>query len=1192
MKVRLCWGQLLKRISVCVAGLFSVQRSGECARTFAFEPLEPRLTLAGGLVEVGAQPSGSLSGKVVFAAAGHGWQWNSALNRWATDRGNLLSIVEDFGNQDQLTYYVDYLHRSGATVVPMRPVGRQLNEAVLDNDSPEVTFSGAWTNNTAGPRWYDEDYGAEVDPIKYRFASVNSQSETATATYAPNLPATGFYPVYTWVSHSPNRTNQLYKINHSGGTTEVRVDHRNVGNGWVYLGMYHFEAGRSNERGSVQISNRSSFGGSVVIADAIRFGNGMGDLPWNNSGIGNGNISGYPREDEGSILWAWRGVGQGTRFSTPQSIVGTSNVSAPLRFAAEMHAPAAPYGTSVYVSFHSNATTGNPATATARGAIGLISSSSPTPNQAALALFMGRQLNVDMRALNGNFEHDWSTRTNNTLSGGFGEISNSWAANRFDATIVEVGFHDNTLDAELLRDSKVRQQLGRSTYEATLEHLFTHFGTTSRPANVTVPSSPLDVRVTSTEAGSVSLRWNPGLQSTGGFSGVHGSPATGYRIYASTNGYGFDGGTYVPGGTTSVSLAGYDPDVAYFFKIVAENTGGQSHPSEVLAVTPNGGDRQVLIVNGFDRIDRSQNFKQPYAFGGTTTDRVWQRYGNSRDYMVPLQQAIQAARPGVRVDSTSNEAVINGSVELSQYQAVIWLLGTESVVDQTFSPNEQTRVNQFVSGGGHLLVTGSEVAFDLDLLNNGRTFFRNTLGASYVADSSSSYVATPIVGGIFAGMNSFSFSNGAAFSSLVGQTYNVASADVINPQAGAASALRYGASGGVAAIQKPGTQGRGNVVTFGFPIETIIEEQTRVQVIDRVLEFFEISPVVAVPPKVVDVIVASSSWSAAMIDAVDGQATGAGNGLGLSLVGADQLVNLLWTGIDRIYIRFDQNVETAFVPSNVTLRGTNVQDYLPGVQLTYGQAGANVGTIMLASPLGNDALLLTLFDSITGPDGQALDGEWVDVVSLVSGDGMAGGAFHFRIDSLPGDVNDNGGVNTADVLAVNAQRGQLTTDLATARFDINGNGGINTADVLAVNAQRGTILPVAPLPLSAVTQSLVLSTPLSTSGLLHDETAVSATQVFAARSVVSSMIAGDTLEEASRRFSQRVAIRERLEFAAIRKPTPSSPVAFLAARARATIPTPDAKSNSLLEGESSDAKLEGLAKASASQRSSLRRFRR
>jgi hypothetical protein len=98
------------------------------------EPLEPRLALAAGpgLVAVGSQPQGALTGRIVYAAAGHGWQWSDALGRYATDRGNLLALVEDFGNQDQLTFYADSLFRAGATVVPLRPVGRQPAEVVVD----------------------------------------------------------------------------------------------------------------------------------------------------------------------------------------------------------------------------------------------------------------------------------------------------------------------------------------------------------------------------------------------------------------------------------------------------------------------------------------------------------------------------------------------------------------------------------------------------------------------------------------------------------------------------------------------------------------------------------------------------------------------------------------------------------------------------------------------------------------------------------------------------------------------------------------------------------------------------------------------------------------------------------------------------------------------------------------------------
>ena len=301
----------------------------------AVEQLESRIALsvALGLVPVGSQPQGPLTGRVVYTSAGHGWQWKNTLERWATDRPNLLSMVEDFGNQDQMTLYAEYLFQAGATVVPMRPVGRQLNEVVVDNDSPDVVWSGSWSVNTAGPRWFDEDYGAVTDGAKYRFATVNATRETAAATYAPRIPQAGLYPVYAWASSSSNRTNQLYVINHTGGSTEVRVDHRKVGNGWVWLGSYQFDACRSPAQGSVKISNFSTAGGSVVIADAIRFGNGMGDVPWVNGGIGTGSLSGHPREDEGSLLWAWRSVGQSTTFSSPASVIGTSNVSAPLRMA-------------------------------------------------------------------------------------------------------------------------------------------------------------------------------------------------------------------------------------------------------------------------------------------------------------------------------------------------------------------------------------------------------------------------------------------------------------------------------------------------------------------------------------------------------------------------------------------------------------------------------------------------------------------------------------------------------------------------------------------------------------------------------------------------------------------------------------------------------------------------------------------
>ena len=286
------------------------------------------------------------------------------------------------------------------------------------------------------------------------------------------------------------------------------------------------------------------------------------------------------------------------RARTPSSVVGTSNVNAPLRMAAHMNS--SPYGTSVYIGFHSNAS----ANGTARGAVGLSHSTNPTPNQSSLATYTARQIDVDMRARNGQFDHNWQTRTYE-LPGSYGEITNTYAAGEFDATIIEVAFHDNVQDAELLRDPRVRDQLGRSVYEATLEY-FTNFGGTT---NVALPSAPTNVSTVSNASGEVTISWAAGPSSTGGYTGVYGGSATGFRIYASTNGYGFDGGTIVAGGATmSATLSGYDPTLPYYFKVVAVNAGGESKASEVATVLPSGGAKHVLIVSGFDRHVRSANF--------------------------------------------------------------------------------------------------------------------------------------------------------------------------------------------------------------------------------------------------------------------------------------------------------------------------------------------------------------------------------------------------------------------------------------------------------------------------------------------------------------------------------------------------------------------------------------------------------
>jgi hypothetical protein len=777
-------------------------------RRLRFEPLEPRIALAAaGLVAVGAQPEGNFSNKIFYLHPGHGYE--NQDGSWNFQRSEVAGteMIEDLGTYDQMTFLADYLFRAGATIAPLRPIGHQTNEVVLDNDSPGVTFVGpGWTNSTS-----TVFYGNSGD-LPYKYVNV-SATETAYARYRPTIPQAGFYPVYAWTRPGSDRaTDQLYRVNHTGGITEVTINHRRVGNGLIYLGTYYFSAGTD---GYVDISNRSTSAGSVVIADMIRFGNGIGE-------------SGLPIEDEAGLYWIERMAAPPYAQGISSAEYGTSVVTAGPKYAEFMNREAdGVLSDRVFLSYHSNA-----AGTTARGVLALHNTShgGTTPNQVFYAQTLADEINFDLVAQNAQWDPDWAHRSNRLYENpdfNYGEINNAYINNEFDATIVEVAFHDNTLDTQLMREANVRDAVGRATYQGMIKYFRAIDGNTTLATELPPPVT--GVRAITNASGSVTISWVPPVATA-----QAGGAPTSYRIYASTNGYGFDGGTAVAGGaTTSVTLNGYDPSIAYYFKVVAVNEGGESHGSEVVTVLPTGGRKQVLIVNGFDRLDRSMNPREarPQADANGLVDRVRPRESNSRDYTAQVMAAIQTAAPGTHVNSTSNEAVISGAVNLTDYATVVWILGEESTANDTFDAIEQTKVAQFLAAGGNLFVTGAEIGWDLDQQNNGRTFYEGTLKGNYVADASNTYSVVGTAGSIFAGL-SFSFDNGALF-------YNSEYADVINPQSGAQAALTYTNGAGNAGIVSRGIGTNGSLVMFGFPFETITTAANRAAVMDRVLEFFK-----------------------------------------------------------------------------------------------------------------------------------------------------------------------------------------------------------------------------------------------------------------------------------------------------------------------------------------------------------------
>lgn len=777
-----------------------------------------------------SQPVGALTGVVVYCSAGHGWtsdqddsQTSDGDHTWFTQRGNYNGVVEDYGNIHQLNMFVEYCRNAGATVVPFRPVGHQLSEVVLDNNSDPIAYTGTWSDSKS--KIY---YGNADDAIPYRYAATDATTETASARYTPDIPITGFYPVYTWVRWGSDRVNQLYRINHSGGESDVRVNHRRVGQGWVWLGNFHFTAGTS---GYVDISNYAPGESGIVIADAIRFGNGMGDV---DRGYG---VSGYPREYEASRYWVQRGNGQGVTtdiYDFPSFTKDSDdNVGTPPRKSADMNNEAeGSFWERIFLSFHTNAGVVN------TYGLYITTGSTGTTSQSQLATYLGNEIQNNMEAEDSgvSFEHDWITpRSYGALGGNYGEIRAFGSApnignnDEMAATIGEVASHEDARDALLLRDPRCRRVIARASYRAILKFLNNGSGG-SIPLNF-LPETPTHVAAQSDSSGVVTVSWRPPPSGS-----PRGDAATGYVVYQSSNGYGFSNPLTVSGGsTTSTSISGLSPNENHYFRVAATNAGGESLPSETIGVRipSNGAQQRVLVVNGFDRFDYLMSPIETIASnvlstagGGTTFGVIQPRQMNSFDYVVQHGNALQACNRSF--DCASNEAVTSGFVALSGYAAVVWIGGEESTFDKTLDPAEQSLLLSYLTGGGNLFITGTEFGADLDFAAHGVAFYNSSMHADYSANDAGTYSAVGLAGSIFNGMS-------IDFSTAGGAPYDADTPDVILPLTGSTAAMQYVGPGTTAAVQYSGAN---KLVYIAFPFEAIGNSTTRNQVMAAAMDYF------------------------------------------------------------------------------------------------------------------------------------------------------------------------------------------------------------------------------------------------------------------------------------------------------------------------------------------------------------------
>ncbi|MHC5082267.1 MAG: golvesin C-terminal-like domain-containing protein, partial [Planctomycetota bacterium] len=269
-----------------LSGDLVVQTAGISSNGFPFtvtgpDPTPPQRTRAGW--------NGALSGNFVVLSPGHGTYYHTNLNAWTTQRPDCWGLIEDRHTCEiAVDFLIPMLERAGARVFSCRERSRQTFEGILDEGVglPLYCETGTWNSTTA--------VGSGYNGTLYRYAQA-SPTETATAMWRFTTQEGGIYPLYVWYRASANRcTDARYRIHHQGGVSEVRVNQQRFGSRWLYIGDFPFATGST---GCITLSNRSTHMGSVVIADAVRIGGGMGSL------VRGGSASGQPRWMECARYW-------------------------------------------------------------------------------------------------------------------------------------------------------------------------------------------------------------------------------------------------------------------------------------------------------------------------------------------------------------------------------------------------------------------------------------------------------------------------------------------------------------------------------------------------------------------------------------------------------------------------------------------------------------------------------------------------------------------------------------------------------------------------------------------------------------------------------------------------------------------------------------------------------------------------
>lgn len=296
----------------------------------------------------------------------------------------------------------------------------------------------------------------------------------------------------------------------------------------------------------------------------------------------------------------------------------------------------------------------------------------------------------------------------------------------------------------------------------------------------------------------------------------------GYRLYYSIDGTNYnlrDNETVL---TSSLNSRKYyfNQTTPLFLKLYAVDTAAIaniSNPSDIYGIRMLNDNKKILIVDGFDRYGGSGSWANPY-----------------HDFAVSHARSFNLS-----FETCANEQVINETINLNDYELVIWILGDESTANETFSNIERTKVASYLESGGKLFVSGSEIAWDLEGSDSATSqqtqFLRTYFKAKYIADDSNIYGVSGVDSTQFAGLG---FGYGVISN---GSPYTEDYPDVIDTAYGSIPILKYNvlSTAGIAYTGSfNNSQNIGQLIYLAFPFETINLTDARSQVMTAALKYF------------------------------------------------------------------------------------------------------------------------------------------------------------------------------------------------------------------------------------------------------------------------------------------------------------------------------------------------------------------